>query len=1020
MLKNVFFDILMSLDMFRERFSRSVKQTADDFLEIAMPVDDYNFKAYDGSFLTLMSLKGYSSMINDQERKAKSQDFADSISVHLNESGFQIQIVEICNPDLTKNKLLKSMDSSLQELQRMGLGAKFLTTDYVDFLATSGYWKEQFIVLITKPTVKTDGVLDSDKELDASNQKILNEHVVPTIKGQTVCLTSVEKSRLGIHKAYVKNFRKSLSSNGFLAEDVMIDEQCFTIKEALYGEDVEDNWLPNLRATKPVKKADEQQGKEESLLLPPLAEQIVTSGYTDDGLAIPVGKVGNRYFSTVAMTLPQMRSDKLFGYQQLARKMPSGCSYITSQRLESDPFNTSQYQYNKWYAALGAVIPLTDNKRIRSAHDELEKHHKDSTKTYIWMSFTVTVFGESESEVVALSGEVKSIVYGWGKVQSRSVEQNKLQALFDAVPVATTSSRSRYILEDLKTAIYQSALFTEARPYPSSYWHFINTDNTFFPFKEHSANNINFNAYICGESGTGKSTLLSILNLNLLAMPKSNEKLYGMWPLIFSADMGKTSFGTNDTLSRIIKDKKLVFNHEMTTGLSSAFNMHDLQLGRTSATGQQHNFIVKQLSVLICGVDEHNKLQNQDVIPMITKLVKEVYKYYSPENSPKIYDSAANHKELNKIFIKLGIETEDRSYFDLTEEIMLKSKGKNVRAAAYCQRFAVPLLEDYSLVLSNSPALTDKYKKTKLSTGQDVYTFFINRLSDVIGEYHCFNSPTKLEIDAAKIISIDIDNVSANNVYNKIIFTGLLFMIYRMKSECLQSSPDLFNDVKDVFLPNLKRNSQVNYSLPSVFNVEEAHEFMTLFDSELCAYMRKNRKEGWGIRSFSQTINDPSDVYLGLCSSVYITSDESESVTNNNFTKRLGITRQVQHAITKGIKADLTQMVIRIKTNKSTIAQQVGNRIPSGLLWSMTSTTEDVDFKNIVMDKFGDDKGMEKLANFFKSGNIKHVFGKQIIKKVAANHDFNSVGEYALAEMEKSDIPPNEFLELVARAQDGL
>jgi len=1011
---------LLSLDMFREKMSKRRKVHADDYFEAAMPVDDYNFKTYDGSFLCVVKLAGYASMVNDQERMAICRKLEEKLLPNFTQKGFRLQIVEVSNPELSKSKLSKSMQESLDELKRMGIGADFLTTGYVDFLAENSVWKEQYLVMTTTPEAGESVKITEEKKATATkNQEVIDEHVSPTAHGQTVYLSPEEGNRLTDHKTFVNNTKEWLVHFGVLLEDITTEDIMIAAKESLYGAAMEDDWQPNLQASMPNKRQGTMRPGEESSMLPALSEQVVTQGYRDDGLPTNVGMIGDRYFSTVSVVLPQRQEGRVYGYQELINSFPKSLSYISSNSIESEPFKTGGYRRDKWYASMSAVLSGSHNKRIKTAHKLMEERHKNKTRIYVWSSYSITVFGKTQDEVIEAERLVRTKINGWGGAQPKSVELDKLQGLFDGVVGATSKTHQKQFLESLSASLYQSALFMEARPYKNGYLHFINTDSVPFPYEEQSERNINYNAYVCGESGTGKSTLLSILNMAMLAKPKTDKRLFGHWPLLVNVDMGKTSFGMNDTLIRLLPEgkKHLVLNHEMTTGVKSALNFHDLTLGRISPTDQQAGLIARQLAVMICGIDKQNNLKNEELMPMIKRMVKEVYFYFSPDEQPKPYDPAQKHGELTKVFTKLGITPdESMSYYELTKEIMVRSQGKMHLAAAYCQRFAVPLLEDYSLVLGNTPALTSKYKEATMPNGESMYSFFTSRLGDLLSEYRCFNKPTRINLERAKVISLDIDNVCNGDNQRKAIFTGLCFAIYRMRSESVKTSPDLYDGVDEVFLPHLQNMSAVNWALPSVCNVEEAHTFMKLFDHELCEFMRKNRKEGWGLRSFSQRITDPSDTFLKLCSSVYITSDENESVVDNPFTKRLGITASVQEAITNGIRSDNTQIVVRIKTKSATIAQQVSNLITSALLWSTTSTTQDVTFKNQMMDKFGDEVGMSKLSDFFPRGQVSGIVTKEVMVRESRRQGFDSVVEYLTDVLTTSSSPSDEFKELVTRA----
>jgi len=405
---------------------------------------------------------------------------------------------------------------------------------------------------------------------------------------------------------------------------------------------------------------------------------------------------------------------------------------------------------------------------------------------------------------------------------------------------------------------------------------------------------------------------------------------------------------------------------------------------------------------------------------MITRLVKELYLYYHPKNEPKMYDQARCPNNLKMQCKKWGVEFNDtKSYFDLSEELMEKSNGKAISAVRFCRRYAVPVLEDYGMLFANNSGLADKYRGQKLENGVTYYDYFNSRLEDAVVEFPCFNHPTVLNFDTARIISIDLKSVIGEDKRRKALFTSLCFAVYQLRTVSIETDPGLFDDVHPVFLTPLKNMSQSNHAIPSVFNVEEAHMFMKQFDSLLCDMERKNRKEGWGIRKFSQRITDPSDDLLSLCSTIFITSGESDSDDNdtntkNPFKERLKVNNEVQTAIIKGTQGNIAKFVARIKTKDQVIAQPLSNFMPPEMLWSTTSSTVDTGFKKEVVGKIGLDKALEKLSLFVPSATISKIVESTEIKEFAKEKGFEDASSMLLHYIVHSDKPTDEYINVIA------
>jgi len=331
----------------------------------------------------------------------------------------------------------------------------------------------------------------------------------------------------------------------------------------------------------------------------------------------------------------------------------------------------------------------------------------------------------------------------------------------------------------------------------------------------------------------------------------------------------------------------------------------------------------------------------------------------------------------------------------------------------------VPVLEDYGMLFANNSGLADKYRGQKLENGVTYYDYFNSRLEDAVVEFPCFNHPTVLNFDTARIISIDLKSVIGEDKRRKALFTSLCFAVYQLRTVSIETDPGLFDDVHPVFLTPLKNMSQSNHAIPSVFNVEEAHMFMKQFDSLLCDMERKNRKEGWGIRKFSQRITDPSDDLLSLCSTIFITSGESDSDDNdtntkNPFKERLKVNNEVQTAIIKGTQGNIAKFVARIKTKDQVIAQPLSNFMPPEMLWSTTSSTVDTGFKKEVVGKIGLDKALEKLSLFVPSATISKIVESTEIKEFAKEKGFEDASSMLLHYIVHSDKPTDEYINVIA------
>tara|TARA_Y100000310_G_scaffold224551_1_gene226438 strand:- start:615 stop:1430 length:816 start_codon:yes stop_codon:yes gene_type:complete len=268
------------------------------------------------------------------------------------------------------------------------------------------------------------------------------------------------------------------------------------------------------------------------------------------------------------------------------------------------------------------------------------------------------------------------------------------------------------------------------------------------------------------------------------------------------------------------------------------------------------------------------------------------------------------------------------------------------------------------------------------------------------------------------MISIDIDAICGESDYRKAVFSSLMMMTFFSKRENIEESKDLYDNVKKIYLPYLERMSKINRVLPGTFNIEEAHMLFCLFEKQLISVQRRNRKRGWGIRTLSQNLIDPSDTLFSLTATVYMTSEE----TGEKVDKRLN---SIQASATEKsmINRDLPGrkffLYIRTKSDNDSFGKKVpisrvgvrlNPKLSPGLLWFSSSEQIDINFRDDLIKLIGEELALSRLANFFKGGSVKSYFENNRLKMLAKENGKESVRDLLLDELRDSNEPSARLL----------
>lgn len=1032
--------MLIAIDSAKIHWWHSNKHHIDDYYAALCSVNDTTLKLHDGTMLSFFRMRGYGAILSDQEKMIASKNLEDRLKGFFSKPGHQIQIIDVSDPELTRRKVKNSMQPSLDELTRIGLGNPLFTSDYLEHVIKNSVWKEQFIVVRTSASSIAGEVYkgtetEEDKKIRLDKIRFIENVLETSDKHQGLFLSNEEKTTLEQHLSFCKTTFNAFTGIGALISSMNVSEGLVAQKESLYGQASPENWKPTLNGMDIASQAQTDNTDTPRLKTPYLAGQVMTSGAREDNLPTDVIQLGDRYYSTFSLFMGQPGIlghdnglEPMKSYAGLLSLLPRDLPYITSMHLESEPFSTLAYKVDKVYVGMSAILPFTNNLQIRKARTAIERRHKERIEMSVHMTMTVSIHATSLDELQRYKRQMYAALSSWGGAQFRPVEMDKIQGVMATAPGVTDTPKLSRILESLSAAFYQSPIFMDGIAYDSGYLHFFTDQGRPFPIEEQSSKNINYNAYTCGDSGTGKSTLLTLFNLALLAKPKANPKLRGEIPLIFNVDFGKTSFGLTKMISKLVDEKKrlLFLCHEMTTDISSAYNVHDLPLGRNKPTMRHKAAIIRFLSVLLCGIDGTAEsgftIKNEDMVSMISFMVDEVYNMLDEKESPRHFDpSEFQHKDTLKALSQAGIEVStEESYFSLADKLMAKDPKRNIWHAIILRRYAMPRLSDYSQVLSIKEEIASRYEKFKLSSGTSYKEFFMRRMTEALKEYPCFNRPTNINIDIARMISIDIRSVCGEDSHRKAIFGSLCLLMYLTKKENTEESEDLLKDVDPVYLPYLTRMNEINRFLPGVLNIEEAHVLIDLFEDVLNNAQRQNRKANWGLKTFSQRITDPSEVFFSLCSTIFITSDQASESFAPRF-KEMRLSGAEQQVVKSGLSRNLTSFMAYIKVNASKegefsrIAIRLSAAVTSGLIWASNSNQLDIDFFDEVTKALGFDEAISRLQAFFPQGQIRKYYDTNWVKQQATEKGFDSVFSYFLHAITHSAKPDSDLVSVINR-----
>jgi hypothetical protein len=1044
--------LLVAIDAAASFISKKNKRYADDYYEVVSVVNDFTFKMVDGTFVSFLNCNGLTATLNEIEKKGKASLISDDLSSFFSEDskGFLLQTVQVRDKEVTRTRLTKSMQPSIDELKNMGLDAHIFTDGYKEFLLENGVWSERYIAVRTSPDASYDK--PSEMEIERSNKDIIDatslvhDELEKRVSDVSFVLSAHERSRLETHKKFTRAVLFAMNSNQVEVRPIDAKNALKRQHEYLYSKGAVKTFDPTLGYLQ-VKKNNSGNHKDLKTEILPLSSQVLTSGFDESIGGLSVVQIGNRLATTLYMTSSQLFEEKLKPFNSIIAKLPLNIDYMASQMLESNPFGSSKAKLNQFYATLNSLMGVGSSLRIRSAVRELGKR-QESHEPFCAMQYSITIFADNEEELIKHVGQVENALGSWNKAKFRKVEMDTTQGVFDTLFGATSDANFVQTFESLSTALYMSPLFGRARMYDNAYIHFLGENNELLPHAENHARSINFNTKVTGESGTGKSTLLFVLNMALLAVPKTESSLKGELPLIMNMDFGKTTFSSTSIMKLMCTNGRpeQFMAIELSNSPDKAINIHDLPLGLFMPTENHLNLIVRFMTILYSGVEEvphpdgnKFKMLTSGIESFVREIVGTAYSYFSETISQKKMNfSEFEHVRTLKLIEKAGVAKEDiqnYSYYELADLLFEKYSERALDHIYLLRRYAVPNLSDYATVVSNSDVLRTKYDGVKVqSSGADageIIDYFNRRTSELLKEYPCFGVPTAMSFEQGRVISLELKAVSNAGATSKAAFIILCFTLYMLKKVNIENFPDLYSKASQEYIPLLTKQSEINRILPSALNVEEAHILLSLCDVMMCEFQRENRKANWGLRTFTQRLTDSSDDFFGLCANVFSTSIQNFHTAP--FMKRLkemDLSIAEENIVRKGL-TDISSTFMFSKTKKvklsgggfdaamgavrgtqgdnSRYKLGAGCVIPPSFLWMTVSDQFDHRMIERAVQQLPPKEAFMRLLNYFPTAASKQYKDNGDLISLAKENGFDGVFDYLIDEMMKNATPSIEL-----------
>ena len=962
----------------------SVKMSMQDYCDIETVDDGKNLVASDGSFASIVRFHGSKGILGEQQFKSLLNQVTQSLSVFLSHRGHQLQAVFRRDLDgrqpLIENAVLQHATAN-----RLQLSLHDLIDETVERYGEYVYDEECYLVFWSRPSL-----------LDPVEAKVFQEQTNefrkttewPSMRDAQNLLRPITFLR-DRHNTFVAKVVNDLGSAEFNCHAELLDvsEALRSVRASVYPDLVSNKWSPALPGTH-IPFRWKNNGRSEDLsefFYPRIAEQVMTAsadiGSTKNPL-IPdpsTLRVGTRVYAPMYMHRPPSepqffnhlfstlnRSETTEGGK--ARSMPFALSIM----LEGDGLSGTALK--SLFAGLLGFTSET-NRNINLALKELRERKRDGeaivklrVSAMTWADYTP----EGVRELRLRKSKVYRALESWGKASVTERTGYPMDAFQSCCVGLSAKHGAPACPAPLYDALGLLPLTRPASPFAQGSIIFRSRDGKILRYQRFASEQTTWVTLIAGRPGYGKSVLMNSNNLESCLMPGLVRL-----PFIGIIDIGISSAGFIEAVRDGLPDnmRHLAVYKRLQNSERDCINAMDTPLTKREPLPRGREFLQNFLTLLVTPPER----EGQPFVGMssfVSRVVDMAYMFRSDKREkaqPHKY-KPGHDKVIDDGVARLNLQIRPATlYWDLVDAFF---KAEMFYEAEVAQRQAVPTLTDLAAVAA-SEDVKSEYGAALVEGNRPIIQTFITGVREAVSDYPIFAGTTRFDVGTARVISLDLQDVTMIGSSAAKKKTSLMFMIAResFMKKVAYSREDLpfFDSMSRPYFAALV-NQIVDEN--KVLCMDEFHKTggHPMLQQQVLTDARESRKWNMELVLASQLMEDFGD--LAKIATTHFVMDAGTIETRRWMRENIGLTSVEEQGLMNfvhGPSADGATFLAKFAT-KSAPFSQLFTLTPGPMrLWALSTTAEDRKLRQLLYDGMPRKDALRLLAKRFPSGSCKRL-----------------------------------------------
>ncbi|MCF8028884.1 MAG: hypothetical protein K9K81_11010 [Desulfobacteraceae bacterium] len=934
-------------------------RSAASYTRLETSDDEYTLSADDGSLVSMFELQGSLRLIGTEEHNQIVEFEAEALKSRFADTGHAFQVVFSYDPDRIGEEVDAHIKAPRVTARNLGLDMEEMLVEWGNNVARWSSVEKIWVVVWTRP----DALPPSEKRR-ASRKMEKSKYSAPYGRScQNV--GQVMEALRNEHWNFVDAIGSAYTRANVQVRNVERHEMLWNIRSSIDPEFTGRDWRPLLPGD-PIPKKLPDPGREKDvsdIMYPSLKDQLwPRDAETFDGQIV---RIGDRLHSPMVISLPPQTPRPFNGLFKtlLGKRMPWRISFlITGAGLS----------LTHWKRAFTAILNFgSSNKMFNTAVKELEQYHLDGgcpVGFRVCADTWISAYSENAKEKLsARRSELASAIQSWGTCDTREVVGDPILGVSATVPALMPSSPAPAATAPIGEALHMLPQARPALPWREGSILLRSPDGKVLPYHPMSSKQQAWVDLGVAPMGGGKSVWLNTLNLGFVLQPGLSRL-----PWLSIIDVGLSSSGLIMLLKAALPadQQYLAEFYRLRMDEQHSINPFDLPLGFQYPVQHHFQFLINLVSLFCTPLDQ--TAPPEGIAGIARQTVHLAYDELSQKKRPRKYNRL-QEPEVQAAVEATGMHIDKAtSWYEVRDYLF---DHGYIYEASRAQNHAVPLLADVA-AKSRDDSVRRVY--TANVAGESITDYFWRCCNEAIDAYPILKNPTKFNIGAAKIISLDLDEVAPRGGPQADRQSGIMYMLARhvvgghmfLMPEDAAYADQKFREYQASRIEEIKQD-------PKRICYDEVHRVMgnqsvaNQLTRDLEVSIRESRKWSLSIGLYTQSIEDmPSVITDELATCIFILGGGFPKAVNAT-AERLGLNEASRNAILNISKPDKrgANMLAVFKTASGTASQLVTNSVGLQALWAFSTTTEDRAVRDGLVKRFRDIKKiLATLAKLYPGG----------------------------------------------------